>query len=587
MYKSLFYLKYILFSCLCIFASQIWAVNVHIVSTGTCTYYSGIVVQVDENHMHLLQLNGEIVAINNRAITKVLTTSVADNPLPTINLTADFVKYVQKVYIRNGNSYIYAVAYQFVADMVFLYDLEGNTHVINYNSIEHISDYVFNTTEQDNIQFKKYKPINLPLKRYFNDCDDNLADLGNTVNISTILNDRMKISSFLDSLKQGYYKLLDLKERMRFYPVPSLYMNDFRLGLGYGMYLKWSGGTPYSSQSLTAINLLGSQSQHLPLVGVNENNNFSIQTAFKTHFFHGYFEGNFHSLFDTSMADVSSKFESISAGGITNLLSAVKTRSNELKNNDLDFAAETNYNHLLMMGVDYGNFSVSLGKAYISTQYYFKDETRSLPSTEPYEIIKFSYITDQYDLELLLSLPASNNNISNSEIEGHSIIDNNYSASSCIAETNSVYGVAAVCEEPYDYTRDNYREASPIESEVDNKFSYWRANVAYKINQANTVGGSILSTAHTYKETVQTYQISSVYQIDGFGKRNLYEVFNNKFNADSTSFLIYYHSDFSDYIGIKIFYESITHKYSSHFLGKDDGDKVVDAKWGGYFEFIF
>ena len=376
---------------------------------------------------------------------------------------------------------------------------------------------------------------------------------------------------------------------MRFYAVPSLYMNDFRLGLGYGMYLKWSGGTPYSSQSLTAINLLGSQSQYLPVIGVNESNNFSIQTAFKTHFFHGYFEGNFHSLFDTSTADVSSKFESISAGGITNPLSAVKIRANALKNSDLEFAVETNYNHFLMMGVDYGSFSLSLGKAYISTQYFFTDETRSLPSAEPYEIIKFSYITDKYDLELLLSLPASNNNISNSEIEGHSIIDPDYSASSCTEERNSVYGVVAVCQEPYNYTRENYKDASPIVqgSNVDNKFSYWRANIAYKINPANSVGGSILSTAHTYKEQVQTYQISSAYQIDGFGKRNLYEVFNNQFNADSTSFLIYYHSDFSDYIGIKIFYESSTYKYSSHFLDKDDGDKVVDAKWGGYFEFIF
>ena len=206
MYKSLFYLKYILFSCFFIFTNQIWAVNVHIVSTDTCTYYSGIVVQVDENQMHLLQLNGEVVAINNSDINKVLTTSVSDNPLPAVRLTADLARYIQKFYISDSSSYIYAVAYQFVADMVFLYDLEGNNHVINYNSIEHISDYIFNTTEQEDIKFKKYKPINLPLKRYFNDCDDNQVELGNTVNISAILNDRMKISSFLDSSNKATIK---------------------------------------------------------------------------------------------------------------------------------------------------------------------------------------------------------------------------------------------------------------------------------------------------------------------------------------------------------------------------------------------
>jgi hypothetical protein len=558
--------KYISIILLLAAANLASALEIQTIATGKCNYYSGIITQVDDEQLLLLQLDGSVQTIALAEINKILSFATAINPLAQITLNPQLLSTFKQFKLHDNNKIITAIAYKFIEDIVLLYGIRGHNYVLSRNEISSITD-VDPQLAGTNIPLHNKQTINLPLEGYFPQCTHISTSDGITLRAHKILSEKIKINVFLSSYRDGYRQLNDLQERMIFYPVPFLYNDDFRMGLGNGLYFQWATGSQYNAQSLNVININGGKpSIYLPYTLPN-NNSLVYQTQFKTHFFHGYFEGNFGAL---------------NAGAAT-------LDIDDFNNDNLPTTADVtlNYNYMLFMGADYKNYSLSFGRLYASEQYYLKNEVRSLLADEPYPILRLGYRNARLHAELLYSLPLSKSSYPQDMLEGVTKIGNP-NINNCSATIDPKTGGEAatgnfLCKDPNSFKKGAAKQTLEILDELHNKFSYIRANFDYYLNPEITLGMSLIARSNKYSEKVQSYLNTNITN----NNKTTGSIFNNSLSTEQLEAIVYYKQDFSAYAGITLYYQLKQTEHSLSLYGDNTSNNPQDTKVGGYFEFIF
>ena len=405
----------IFFTTLIVWVSS-YARDVTVLKLQNCQFLEGFIVGYDEQ-IDFLTLDGKLHKLNSGQIDLILSYGISDSPFKNnIALTKEIKSYYKDIQIAGTKKVITGFAFHFIDNLVFILDNQGKVIVLSLDEIRKINDFDTKKVLVTNSR-KKY---HLNYSNYAGNCKlpaSKRKSSSKTLTPIRVLGDNIKIGEYLDSIKIGLRKFSDLQERTKFYYKPYLFLKA-RIGitavqedeLTIPMYYQWATGQEFNFQSMNHFG--GRISEHLPSFVPR----FSFGSSMKSHFFHGFFEGNLLGL---------------SAGTIpTTELSYTNYKGNNI---------EMNYNYIAFMGGDWGNFSVSFGGGYLSPVIIFnKEQIRSLSAnsltnafrlgynTKKIRLWAYAYVTDDkssstFDMGEQISASSKEGNISSQDILSYAI----------------------------------------------------------------------------------------------------------------------------------------------------------------------
>lgn len=336
-----------------------------------CRYLKGFILAVDEEIL-FLDSSGKIQKVAEEDISLILTYGISESPFSkNFKSTPGLTKYLKEVFLKNEETTIKGFPFQYIEDLIFIMGVDGKMYVVSLSEIVSIED----VDKSQSINLKNKKNYYFDYSDYVTGCKKQITKGKTALRPIRVLGDRIKVSEFVENFKKGYRRFVDLQERTLFYAKPYLYPKRNRLGIlsiaskktALPFYYQWSTGEDFHFQSVNRFG--GMISPYLP--SFESNSVFS--TEFKSHFFHGYFEGNILGL---------------SAGALPqdSALGAPK-----------ESTILQNYNYVAFMGADWKKFSFSYGGGYFTPYLQLgKKEKRQLTANTITSAVKFLYLGDLF-----------------------------------------------------------------------------------------------------------------------------------------------------------------------------------------------
>ncbi|HEU5074548.1 MAG TPA: hypothetical protein VFU02_10250, partial [Polyangiaceae bacterium] len=316
------------------------AVEIHTLVTKHCRAESGVVVYVDDELVTLIDLEGRSAIWRRDEIASVVLHNSVDNPLASITLDALLSEHMYNVYlVGEENAAFTGWAVGFIEELIVFLDLFGRTHVLAQEDIDHML-----RPSPIPIVYPPHANVTLQFPRDYIEC----ANLATAAGIppSRIIGDRIKVSDYFDAFENAYHDLQSFRERTFVYAKPFMYDERTRLGLLYmrrrspvvPAYIHFSTGEPFGFQSFMLIG--GAPIPWLPTVDPK----LVLWSDLKSHLFHATFLAN-------PLA--------VPAGTPVYLGDAKLPASTEQS-----YHTEPNFNYLILMGIDVGPWSASMGTYY-------------------------------------------------------------------------------------------------------------------------------------------------------------------------------------------------------------------------------
>jgi hypothetical protein len=368
-------MKYILFLLMAaLSAPGAYARDALVLKLNDCRFVEGFIIDVDDE-VTFLNTEGQIQKFSIDNISLILTYGVSRSPIDKkALLPITLNKHIKSIKLRNVDRPVIGFPFQFIEDLSFVMGIDGQIYVLSLDEIvgikdfETVSDISIPSSEKYTFDYKDYKG-SCKVKN----------NLKNTIlRPVRVLGDGIKISEFIDSYKFGHRRFKDLQERTLFYAKPFLYPRRNRLGLislkskktNIPIYFQWSTGEDFHFQSVNRFG--GVLSEYLP----SFETGLAFSSEFKSHFFHGYFEGN---------------LLAISSGNST-----VDLEAQNVSNGSFFM----NYNYMAFMGVDWKKFSFSYGGGYLTPLFSVsKLEKRSLTANKLSSSAMIRYTANNFKLK--------------------------------------------------------------------------------------------------------------------------------------------------------------------------------------------
>jgi hypothetical protein len=338
-------------------ASPAGALELHSFVDDRCQVRTGMLVRVDEMQVHFITLEGAYATLPVEAVGMVVIHKVLENPLSLI-AASDPLRALAR-HVRTGQddaSVFVGWPVGFYDQLIIFFDTEGRSHVLEPQDIRSIKPAQGMAADIRPAAFAKVA-LDFPPELLL--CGLPRSEAG--LRPSRVLGDRIKVDDYLAKLRDRYIGLDSFEERTRVYPRPLVFDPMMRLGLAYfsgkrgelvkylPIYFQWSSGRPYRFQSKSAIGVVASP--WLPIVEPT----FGFQSDVKSHFFTASFVGHLISL---PAGNAAFKEEvALFPQGTTP-------------------AVDELYNYLMLMGGDFGPFSLSGGALYRSVRVAFSDRDR-------------------------------------------------------------------------------------------------------------------------------------------------------------------------------------------------------------------
>lgn len=305
--------------------------------TSDCQKKIGVTVNVKDRDIDIINLQGQHERLNADAIETLYIFNVIDNPISTIQVDEDALKYLRAVYTDDSpEPRALAFPARFIEDLVVFFSLDGKSHVYTFADIYKIRPASSASLGSHKPAFQKATTFD------FSSQSGKCEASPGVVKATRVLADKISISEFLNAMDEGYDALASFEERTYLYARPFLFEKSTRLGLvfigkrdepgiNFPMYFQWSTGEPYRFQS---FNVFGSKVQEF---APNAEPVFAIRSDVKSHFFHGLFMGNV-----LGIPAGSTVFDSFArpSGDVT---------------------VQPSFNYMALMGADYGPYSASVG----------------------------------------------------------------------------------------------------------------------------------------------------------------------------------------------------------------------------------
>jgi hypothetical protein len=340
-----------------IISTNVFSRDALVLKLKGCRYLKGFILAVDEK-ISFLDMSGKIQLISEEEISLILTYGISESPFKkSIQFAPDFSSKLKNIYLRSEDKVITGFPFQYIEDLSFIMGIDGKMYVLALSEIVSIKDY----TGELKSSFGNNKQYFFDYSDYQSGCKAKKEKGKIALRPVRVLGDRIKVSEFIENYKKGYRTFVDLQERTHFYAKPFLYPKRNRLGIlslkskktALPFYFQWTTGEDFHFQSVNRFG--GMISPYLPTFEAGS----VLSTEFKSHFFHGYFEGNILGL---SSGKVPTDFKT-DAPKVTSVVA--------------------NYNYMAFMGADWKKYSFSYGGGYLTPYFqYKKSEIRELTANK-------------------------------------------------------------------------------------------------------------------------------------------------------------------------------------------------------------
>jgi hypothetical protein len=375
-------------------AERALAVPLYALYGKDCHQTTGALVGVDETTVSVLRLNGVVTTIPLHGLDVIARYDVLENPFPRIQ-SGKGEHALLRVTSESSEGTFDAYATDFSEELVLFLDVSGKIRVVQSDEIIAIARVPDGAEAKDLASH----PLRLQSPPGRASCpaitSNGPRGTATEARVATlVMADSIKIDSFWAHMRAGYRDLESLRERTMFYARPVMFDVESRLGLmairtnryellkldplpldNLPMYLEFGGGNAYRFQSSVS---LGTKSWRMvPQVRPIA----AVRSEFKSHLLHGIFIGNLSGL---------------TAGKPM----AITQWSPDPREHRQKIWLQTSFNHLTLLGVDYGPWSVSYG-------YYFPvvaigqgSEMREILATKASPVGRLAWQTPRWQIEL-------------------------------------------------------------------------------------------------------------------------------------------------------------------------------------------
>jgi hypothetical protein len=357
------------------------------VVTRQCRTIVGLPIQVTEQSVVLMNLDGRPEALSRADIDTVAIYNVIENPFSALVINEGSLPFLKELYLDDSEKPVGLVfAVRFIEDLVIFMSLDGQSHVHRLKDIDRLRPA--NESRRGVHRLQNSRRLNF-IPPDSEKCPNPRAAKGEGVRATRVLTDKISIAELYDSFTTGYEALESFQERTYLYAKPFLYPKESRLGILLGgrreeagpslpLYFQWSSGEPYRFQSFNVFG--GKPNEFTP----NAEPIFAIRSDVKSHIFHGLFVGNIFGM---------PAGESIFLGSSSDL--------NKLKSN---ITVQPSFNYLAMMGGDYGPYSLSMGFFYPTFGIRVGDQEREILGSSLTYALRAMYTTRRLRLRAITSL---------------------------------------------------------------------------------------------------------------------------------------------------------------------------------------
>jgi hypothetical protein len=345
------------FGLLTMIASAANAIELHSFIDDKCQATTGVLVRVDDLSVQLIRLDGTFTSLPVASVQVLAIHKVLENPLARIVADDSLRALAREVRTGEGAKATFVGwPVGFYDQLVIFFDTEGRAHVLEHQDIRSLRPV---RTMAAELRPSTFAGVTLDFPPELLLCGGTRAEAG--VRPSRVLGDRIKVDDYLAKLRDRYSALDSFEERTHVYPRPFVFDPTSRLGLSYlsgtrgefvkyvPLYFEWSSGRPYRFQSHSTLGV--AMSRWLPIVEPT----LSFQSDVKSHFFTATFVGHLSSLpaGNSSFTDEQAFLPQGTTPAVDEL-----------------------YNYLMLMGGDWGPFSLSGGVMYRNVRVAFSNSNR-------------------------------------------------------------------------------------------------------------------------------------------------------------------------------------------------------------------
>jgi len=281
-----------------IFLEKAKALELYSIVYSECQHHTGLILDVEEDELLLLDTKGESRKLPRQAIETILVYNTVENPLSGIDLRHQHVVLPRKVTIQGEPDFEFAGwPIRFLEDLIVFYDIQGKSHLVNVEQVKRFES-ASDLNRENPITLKHISFVfgfgsNMPRCRYLDESESS------KVQPTRMLSDRISISKFLAVYQKGFDQLDRFESRTGYYARPYLYDTQTKLALliqndlyraeipqGLPLNFQWSTGRNFGPQGKLTLGL--SEVSTLP----NIEPVFAVQFSGKYHFLSLQYAGN-------------------------------------------------------------------------------------------------------------------------------------------------------------------------------------------------------------------------------------------------------------------------------------------------------
>jgi hypothetical protein len=371
------------------------AMEVYSFVTDGCNFETGLVINTDDEFVYMLNINGMLAKVKRVNIELILVYNIHDNPIKSLDLRNGAESFLREVRVDDTEKTLFVGwPIKFYKDLIVFFDIQGKLHLVDIEKI--LSFYYLKNINGWGKQLKNYKKVDFALGWTLPQCKrPGLKATKKHADPNRVISDNIKIIQFLSTYKNGFRKFKQFQKKTSFYAKPFLYEKFTRFGLNYvrqsslqelnfnlPFYFQWSSGKPYASQGeytifSKPIELLPSLEPHAV-----------VRSDVKSHFFTATFVGNILCFSAGKFCLIKNK------SSFSNIFSDISLN---------DHIVFTQFNHLILSGIDYQEYSFSLGSYYPIFGIYGQRKMRELVSNRYSPIFRFMRVNKHNNLKIIYS----------------------------------------------------------------------------------------------------------------------------------------------------------------------------------------
>lgn len=370
------------------------AVEIYTLYGDKCQSTTGAIINADDERVSVLTLTGETKSLAVGGVQMVARYDVLENPFPHITSSKEGPE-ILNVTSESSEGSFRAFASDFFENLVLFLDDQGKIRVVEMDEIVSITgdgEHKGSVVPAGTLSYRTVKLVSPPGRET---CPPVLSpELRGKAPVdrvaTQVMADKLRIDSFWERLRTGYRDLESLRERTLFYARPIMFDQKTRLGLiaergnradkypvsermeDFPLYLEFGSGQAYRFQGSTSI---GRKSWRMvpdvkPIT--------AARSEFKSHLLHGIFIAN---------------LSGFTAG------KPLFTDSWAANPDRKAVWLESSFNHLTLLGGDYGPWTVSYGYFFPTFALGKGAEFREVTSPKLSPVFHFGFQLTRWQVE--------------------------------------------------------------------------------------------------------------------------------------------------------------------------------------------